>query len=220
MPIGRFPPTPLAEVLVRLRFTPRDDSFFEHFRSAGANLQAGTEILQGMLTSSDDRELGASRMRDAEHANDEVTHAVMRHLNATFVTPFDREDIYRLASRLDDVMDAMEAAADLIVLYDLAELPREMALFGDLLVRCADVTAQAMGRMRGLKDLEPYWIEVNRLENQADGVYRRLLAKLFSGEYEALTVLKLKEVLDQLEEAADAFEHVADTVETIVVKDS
>jgi predicted phosphate transport protein (TIGR00153 family) len=159
-------------------------------------------------------------MRAAEHAGDEATHAIMRELNETFVTPFDREDIYRLASSLDDVMDFMEAAVDLVVLYNIAELPPEIADQVDVLERAAELTAEAMPRLRGMKDLKEFWIELNRLENQADQVYRRLLARLFSGEYDALTVLKLKEVVDQLEAAADAFEHVANTVETIAVKES
>jgi predicted phosphate transport protein (TIGR00153 family) len=159
-------------------------------------------------------------MRAAEHAGDEATHAIMRELNETFVTPFDREDIYRLASSLDDVMDAMEAAVDLVVLYQIGDLPSEIADQVDVLERAAELTAAAMPRLRSMKDLSDYWIELNRLENQADQVYRRLLARLFSGEYDALTVMKLKEVVDQLEAAADAFEHVANTVETIAVKES
>ena len=159
-------------------------------------------------------------MREAEHDGDEATHAIMRELNESFITPFDREDIYRLASSLDDVMDAMEAAVDLVVLYQIGELPPEVADQVDVLERAAELTAEAMPRLRSMKDLSEFWIELNRLENQADQVYRRLLARLFNGEYDALTVMKLKEVVDQLEAAADAFEHVANTVETIAVKES
>jgi predicted phosphate transport protein (TIGR00153 family) len=144
----------------------------------------------------------------------------MRELNESFVTPFDREDIYRLASGLDDVMDAMEAAVDLVVLYQIGELPPEIADQVDVIERAAELTADAMPRLRSMKDLSEFWIELNRLENQADQVYRRLLARLFNGDYDTLTVMKLKEVVDQLEAAADAFEHVANTVETIAVKES
>ena len=117
-------------------------------------------------------------------------------------------------------MDAMEAAVDLVVLYQIDELPPEIADQVDVLERAAELTAEAMPRLRSMKDLSEFWIELNRLENQADQVYRRLLARLFGGDYDALTVLKLKEVVDQLEAAADAFEHVANTVETIAVKES
>src|SRR5206468_7996932 len=130
------------------------------------------------------------------------------------------EDIYDLASRLDDVMDFMEAAVDLVVLYSIEEMPRELSSQAQVLQRMAQLTASAMPRLKTMKDLSEYWIEVNRLENEADKVYRRLVARLFSGDYEALTVLKLKDVVDQLEFAADAFEKVAHSVETIAVKES
>jgi uncharacterized protein Yka (UPF0111/DUF47 family) len=121
---------------------------------------------------------------------------------------------------LDDVMDSMEAAADFAVLSELETLPAEMTRQVELLQRAARCTTQAMGRLATMTDLPSYWIEVNRLENEADQVYRKLLSRLFSGSYEALTVLKLKQVADDLEDAADAFEHVANVVETIAVKES
>jgi predicted phosphate transport protein (TIGR00153 family) len=206
---------------VRLNLRPSKTSFYEMFATSGQNLVVGARLLKELLGADpSQRKEIAEKMRGAEHAGDEATHAIMRELNETFVTPFDREDIYRLASSLDDVMDFMEAAVDLVVLYNIAELPPEVADQVDVLERAAELTAEAMPRLRGMKDLKEFWIELNRLENQADQVYRRLLARLFSGEYDALTVLKLKEVVDQLEAAADAFEHVANTVETIAVKES
>jgi predicted phosphate transport protein (TIGR00153 family) len=204
-----------------LNLRPSKTSFYEMFATSGQNLVVGARLLKELLGADpSQRKEIAEKMRGAEHAGDEATHAIMRELNETFVTPFDREDIYRLASSLDDVMDFMEAAVDLVVLYNIAELPPEIADQVDVLERAAELTAEAMPRLRGMKDLNEFWIELNRLENQADQVYRRLLARLFSGEYDALTVLKLKEVVDQLEAAADAFEHVANTVETIAVKES
>jgi len=206
---------------VRIRLTPRQNSFYGMFATSGQNLVTGAALLKDLLGADPaERKAIAERMRAAEHAGDEATHAIMRKLNETFVTPFDREDIYRLASSLDDVMDAMEAAVDLVVLYQIGDLPPEIADQVDVLERAAELTADAMPRLRSMKDLSEFWIELNRLENQADQVYRRLLAKLFGGDYDALTVLKLKEVVDQLEAAADAFEHVANTVETIAVKES
>jgi predicted phosphate transport protein (TIGR00153 family) len=206
---------------VRLNLRPSKTSFYEMFATSGQNLVVGARLLKELLGADpSQRKEIAEKMRGAEHAGDEATHAIMRELNETFVTPFDREDIYRLASSLDDVMDFMEAAVDLVVLYNIAELPPEIADQVDVLERAAELTAEAMPRLRGMKNLNEFWIELNRLENQADQVYRRLLARLFSGEYDALTVLKLKEVVDQLEAAADAFEHVANTVETIAVKES
>jgi hypothetical protein len=203
-----------------LRLTPRDTAFYDMFAVSAANIVDAAEVLERIVTPGADRKALNVRMRDIEHANDENTHEVMRRLNSTFVTPFDREDIYDLASRLDDVVDHLEAAADLIVLYELDEVPATTREVVGLLVAAARVTAAAMPRLQSTKDLAEYWIEVNRLENEADQLYRRTLATLFNGSYDALTALKLKDLAEKVEAAADALEDVADTVETIVVKES
>src|ERR671929_2405879 len=110
-----------------LRFTPRDDRFYTMFEAAARNLAAGATLLREQVGSGvDDRPAVAARMRDAEHAGDDITHEIFKTVNATFVTPFDREDIYQLAGRLDDVLDFMEAAVDLVVLYSVEHLPREL----------------------------------------------------------------------------------------------
>ena len=205
---------------MRLRLTPRDDRFFPMFVEAAQNLVSATELMGEFLHVSSNRDKLAVQLREHEHAGDAVTHRVIHELNSTFVTPFDREDIYQLITQLDDVMDAIEAAADFAVLAELETLPVEMGRQVDLLQRAARVTVDAMGRLASMDDLASFWIEINRLENEADQVYRGLLSRLFSGTYEALTVLKLKQVADDLEEAADAFEHVANVVETIAVKES
>jgi predicted phosphate transport protein (TIGR00153 family) len=205
---------------VRLSITPRDDRFYPMFVEAAQNLVSATELLAEFMHVSSNRDKLARQLRDLEHAGDAVTHRVIHALNSTFVTPFDREDMYQLATQLDDVMDSIEAAADFVVLSELGTLPPEMSRQVELLQRAAACTVEAMGRLSTMTDLSSYWIEVNRLENEADQVYRGLLSRLFSGSYEALTVLKLKQVTDDLEEAADAFEHVANVVETIAVKES
>jgi predicted phosphate transport protein (TIGR00153 family) len=190
------------------------------FTEAGRNVAEATDVLAQLLDPNANREAVAKQLREREHAGDAVTHRIMRQLNTSFVTPFDREDIYRLASALDDVVDAIEGAADFIVLADVGKLPPLMTEQITLLQRSANETAEAMARLATLRDLEPYWIEVNRLENEADRVYRKLLSKLFSGDYDALTMVKLREVADGLEDAADALEHVAHAVESIAVKES
>jgi hypothetical protein len=205
---------------VPFRLTPRDNAFYAMFTEAGRNIADSVDVLAGLIDPNANREAIAKQLRDKEHAGDAVTHRIMRQLNTSFVTPFDREDIYRLASALDDVIDAIEAAADFIVLADVGKLPPLMTEQIKLLQSSANETADAMARLSTLRDLEPYWIEVNRLENEADRVYRKLLSKLFSGDYDALTMVKLREVADGLEEAADALEHVAHAVETIAVKES
>ena len=204
-----------------LRLTPRDTRFYDMFASSAANLVVGARLLEEMLGAAADGRSGiAERMRATEHAADEITHEILRTVNATFVTPFDREDIYRLASRLDDIIDHMDAAADLVVLYAPRELPAELNHQVDILQRAAYLTAEAMRHLKSPRDMTEYWIEINRLENDADQSYRRLLATLFSGRYDAIEVLKLKDIVEELEDAADAFEHVANTVETIAVKEA
>jgi predicted phosphate transport protein (TIGR00153 family) len=206
---------------MRLRLTPQNNVFYEMFTSSANNVLDGANTLHALITGPrQDREALNRELGDQEHRGDDRTHNILREVNSTFVTPIDREDIYRLASRLDDVMDFFEAAGDLIVLYDLDVLPQEMQQLADILVRAAELTAAAMPRLRSLKNLSDYWIEVNRLENEADKLHRRFVARLFSGDFDALTVMKLKEVAEELEAAADAFENVADTVETIAVKES
>ncbi len=203
-----------------MRFTPRDTAFYDLFTSAAENLVAGVTLLAEALADGADRPEIALRMRDVEHQGDEVTHAIIRRVNSTFVTPFDREDIYRLAASLDDVMDEMEAGVDLMVLYRLKVLPEEVIDQVEILQRAAALTAEAMPKLRSMSGLKEYWIEINRLENEADQIHRRLLARLFSGEYEALEVLKLQGVVEALEAAADGFEHVANTIEQIALKES
>ncbi len=212
---------PSDGVAVRLRLTPTETVYYSLFATAANNLVTGAKLLTELLGAdvTDRREI-ADRMRAAEHAADENTHAIYKQLSKSFITPFDREDIYRLAGHLDDVMDCMDAAVDLVVLYSLQDLPVALADQVEVLERMAELTAEAMPRLRSMKNPHEYWIEINRLENQGDKIYRKLLAHLFSGEYEALTVLKLKEVVDQLEAAADAFEHAANSVEQIVLKES
>jgi predicted phosphate transport protein (TIGR00153 family) len=208
---------------MRFKFRPSDDSFYEFFNAAAANLVKGTELLTELAVPGADIQSVAERLGDVEHDSDRITHEVYNKINSTFITPFDREDIYRLASNLDDVMDHIEAAGSLVYLYGLTKLPvlpREMHDLVDVIDRQSRLTADAMPRLKTMKDLKEYWVECNRLENEGDQAYRMLLVRLFSGEYDTLTVLKMKEVADELEKACDALEHVANTVEQISVKDS
>jgi predicted phosphate transport protein (TIGR00153 family) len=204
---------------VALRLRPRENEFYDLFTRQAEQIVVGTNLLAEAIDAVDRADV-AQRMRDIEHAADETTHEVIRRVNSTFVTPFDREDIYNLAARLDDIMDFMEEAVDLALLYEVGQLPSGVKEQVDVLRQCASLTAEAMPRLRTMTDLSNYWIEINRLENEADRSYRRVLATLFGGDYDALEVLKAKDVVDSLEAAADAFESVANIVEQIAVKES
>ena len=209
---------------MRFRLRPVDNVFYDFFSEAAQNLVTGVGLLAELVLPDADAQAVSERLVEVEHDSDAITHRLYKKINSTFITPFDREDIYRLGSNLDDVMDHLEAVGNLVYLYGLTSLPalpREMHEMIDVLDRQARLTANAMPRLRGgLKDLDDYWVECNRLENEGDQVYRMLLVRLFSGEYDALTVLKMKEVVEELELACDSFERVANTVETIAVKES
>jgi hypothetical protein len=207
---------------VRLRLTPRDTTFFDLFAASAQHLVTGANLLAEMLGADrSGRKDVAKRMAEAEHQADDSTHEIMRRLNQTFVTPFDRDDIYTLASALDDCMDFMEEVTDLVVLYRIEVLPPRVADQVQVLQRAAELTAEAMPRLRSMDDsLAEHWVEVNRLENQADKAHRKLLAQLFDDVRDPIELMKLKEVVEKLEDAADAFERVANTVETIVLKES
>ena len=208
---------------MRFNLRPTDNTFYDLFSRAATNLVRGTELLTELSVPGVDVQSVSERLVEVEHDSDAITHELFNKINTSFVTPFDREDIYRLGSTLDDVMDHLEAVGSLLYLYGLTRLPtlpREMHDLVQVLDQQARITAAMMPRLRTMKDLMDYWVECNRLENVGDRAYRMLLVRLFSGEYDALTVLKMKEVADELEAACDAFEHVANTVETIAVKDS
>jgi len=205
---------------VALRFRPVETAFYDLFTESANHLVTGAGLLAEMLAEGAVHADVAQRMRDAEHAADETTHAIVKKVNSTFVTPFDREDIYALASGLDDVMDMMDEVVDMILLYEVKILPVEILGQVEVLQRCAELTSAAMPNLRSMQSLDEYWIEVNRLENTGDRNHRRILANLFSGEFKAMEVLKLKDIVESLEDAIDAFEKVANTVEQIAVKES
>jgi predicted phosphate transport protein (TIGR00153 family) len=205
---------------VKLKISNRAEAFFGLFSESAENLRTAAELLQDLIGDYRDIELKAQRIADREHEGDEFTHAIIRLLNTTFVTPMDREDIYQLATALDDVMDGIEAVSDIFVLHRIeAPLP-EMKSQIDVLVLAALQTEQALAALPNMKreQLEPYWIEINRLENEGDQLYRRAIADLFSGEHRAMDVLKWKEVIENLEEALDGLENVANIIESTVLK--
>jgi uncharacterized protein len=205
-----------------VRLTPRDTKYFDLLADLAQHLVRGSSLLAELLGADRaGREKLAEEMHEVEHLADDATHSIMRRLNQTFVTPFDREDISGLASALDDCMDEMDEAAELIVLYKVEGLPDRVSEQVQVLQRCAELTAEAMPRLRSMDKLADYWVEVNRLENQADKLHRKLLAQLFDDfAGDPVLLMKLKEIVEVLENAADSFEKVANMVETIALKES
>lgn len=205
---------------MKLKVSQRTEVFFELFVEAAENIRVTAEILKDLLTDYTDVEMKARRIQEHEHMGDEITHSIIRRLNTTFITPMDREDIHQMATALDDVLDSIEEASDLFVLHAIEEPRPEMLAQADVLLRAAIQTEMAMKAFSqlGKAELEPYWVEINTLENEGDKLYRRAVADLFSGDHRAMDVLKWKEVIESLEEALDGLENVANVIESVVLK--
>src|SRR6266508_4316642 len=193
---------------LRFRLIPRDEGFFELFVRQADQIVASAELLEEMLSSFQDVPAKARRLHDMEHEGDEITHDIMKRLNTTFVTPIDHEDIHQLASQL----------ADLLVLHKIEEPLPEMKAQADVIVRGARSIREALRQLPRYDRLPEHWVEVNRLENEGDRIYRQAVADLFSGDYRAMDVLKWKGVLDELEAATDQLEDVANTLESLALK--
>lgn len=204
----------------RLRFVPRDEGFFELFVKLGSRVEQAAETYQRMLGEFTDVRSRAAELRELEHEGDQVTHEIMRRLNTVFVTPFDHDDIHRLASELDDVLDHIEAAADLVVLHKIeAPLP-EMKAQADILVQSARLTRDALEKLPRFRALDSYWLEIDQLENEGDRIYRRAVADLFGGDHNAMAVLRWKDIIDELEAGIDKLEDVSDVLEAIALKNA
>jgi uncharacterized protein len=207
---------------VRLRFFPREEIFFDLFEAAADNVAEAGGRLRDMVDDFVDPEVKAKRLADCEHEGDRLTHAILSRLASTSVTPLDREDIYDLATKLDDVTDAVEAAADMLILHKVVEPIEAVREQARLIEDAAGQTATGLRHLRRLaqEELRAYWIRINELENDGDRLYRRTRAELyaFDTEHPARYVLVWKDIIEQLEEAMDALEHVAHTVESIVLK--
>jgi hypothetical protein len=197
---------------------PREEDFFVLFRKQAALVRKGCDLLLEMLESFDRLEERAKQLKDVEHQADLVTHEIFERLNRTFITPLEREDIHQLASNLDDVLDAVEAIGSRVVLFRIPSTSPEATRMAKILTECATQIEQAVDNLKNLNNLMSFTAEINRLENEADGISRQVTADLFSGHHDLLDVMRWKEIYGRLEGAADKCEDVANAIESIVVK--
>jgi predicted phosphate transport protein (TIGR00153 family) len=195
-------------------FAPREREFFDLFEEAGANIVRATELLERMLQQWPDHGELARDVVVCEQEGDRITHDIIQRLNSTFVTPIDREDIYALASSLDDIVDFVEEVADFMGLY------RIEAPMAAILHEAARQIHQAMPRLRTFKDIRHYTIEINRLENEGDRVVREALASLFEKGIDPMMVIRWKDIFERLEDAIDSTETAANILEGIVIKNT
>ena len=205
---------------MKLKIAQRSGEFFELFLEGSRNVRSAASLLREVIEDYRDVETKAQRIKEREHEGDEITHSIIRMLNTTFVTPMDREDIYSLASALDDVLDSIEAVADMFVLHGIEEPLPEMKAQVEVLERAAEqieLAMQALPRMTR-ETLQPIWEEVSRLEDEGDRIYRKTVADLFSGEFKAMDVLKWKDIIENVETAIDGLQKLANIVEATVLK--
>ena len=204
----------------RFSLLPRDRSFFDLFIEEGHNAVRAARLLDQMMREWPD-ESGLSRdILKAEQEGDRITHDIVQRLNSTFVTPIDREDIYGLATQMDDIVDYTEEAADFLGLYKI-EAPMEQAqALTKVLVASCEQLAMGLENLPSFKDLDKYWIEIHRLENDGDRISRDAVASLFSNGIDPMVVIRWKDMFAVLEEAIDATETAAQIIEGIVIKNS
>lgn len=200
-------------------------TFFDLLAQMGGEAVDAADLLQKIIaTKGDKRAALRDRLHDVEHRADELNHTFIQKINQSFITPFDREDMSTLVGMLDDCVDHIDEAGDLIVLYKLDDMPPNfvdhLARQAEVIAKCSALTAEAMPKLKKPMDLKPYWLEINILENQGDKAYRRALADLFESGLDAVSIIKLKDIIALMEKSIDAFEHVAHNVETIAVKES
>ena len=201
-------------------FAPKDRVFFDLFEEATAVAVRGADLLDQMLAHYPDRADLARDIVISEQEGDRITHDIYTRLNSTFVTPIDREDILALTSALDDIIDLIDEVSDYLGLYKI-EAPMEQAQrLAHILVQATRQIAEAMPRLRSFQDLSHFTVEVNRLENDGDRTSRHAIASLFDNGIDPMVVIRWKDIFERLEEAIDACEHVANTLEGIVIKNS
>lgn len=202
------------------RFIPHRERFFDLFKEAAQNALGAAKALQEMFNHYQNPQESWKRIVDFEQEGDRITHQTMRMLNRTFITPIDREDIYALTTALDDVVDAIEAVASRMVLYKIDQVAPEAKKLCGVIVTSAEQMVKVVSHMPKLEDVEEYCIEINRLENAADEIYREAVAALFDGERPPLEVIKWKEIYEILETTTDRTEDVANVVESIALKNA
>jgi predicted phosphate transport protein (TIGR00153 family) len=213
-------PLPHVELVtvadVKFKLVPTDDRFFQLYSDGARNATVCAAHLRGLLASGDGA--GFEDVRSAERQGDRITKEILQRLDSSFVTPFDREDIHALAEKMDDVVDDMFHVAELVQLMRPQSHLSEVAEMADVLMQMAEHTVTLLDGLEAMKGLKPELAVIDELESKGDAIYRRAVARLFSGDYEPLEVLKWKDIVTALEDALNTLEDVSDVVESILFK--
>ena len=202
------------------RRLPRETSFYDYFEEHAALTVTGTAELVSMVSSPANVGAKAKRIKEIEHETDVITHRCVGALHTVFITPIERDDIYRLITRMDDIMDYVEAGAERIALYEVTEMTPEVVEMATTLARAAKEVEEALHGLRDLKNPKKVLakcVEINQIENEVDAILRRALARMFKEEKDAIKIIKWKEIYEHLEGAADRCEDVANIIEGVVL---
>ena len=200
---------------------PKERQFFVLFRENASNLMEGLKTLNTLLRSApEERVTHHKKLRDLEHRGDEVTHRVNRELNKTFITPFDREDIYALAGAVDDVIDLSDEVADVIILDRVDAITDEARQMGDILLQIGQELVEAFDKLESRRDMTRHWVRVHDLENQADTVTRQAIGDLFENSQDPIYIIKWKDVYALLEKTVDRTEDIANILESVSIKNA
>ena len=205
---------------MRFRLIPRDESFFPLFDEAATNLAECAGLLRDVIVGLGDSRAGHARINECERRGDELTQTILRRLDQSFVAPFDREDIHALTEQIDDVVDDIHAVSELMVLHDVDEPLPEVRELADVLVKAADAVTGLIGKLSRLRGIEADLQAVDRFESEGDHIYRRCVAHLFSGDFNAFDVLRWKDIVEAIEESVNGLEKIGDIVEGIALKHS
>lgn len=200
---------------------PKEEKFFAMFKEMAENIIKGAENLKEMLDHYEDPVGSQKRIKDIEHQGDHITHDIIKKLNKSFITPFDREDIYALSSALDDIIDLIDASAQRFVMYNVEKPTAEAKELAFLILKCCQTIFKAVSLLGGrLEPIAEYCMEVNALENEADRVCREAISRLFDEEKDPIQLIKWKEIYETLERATDKCEDAANILESVVVKNA
>lgn len=203
---------------MRFRLIPRDEGFFELFAQSAINIDEGAQVLAHLLGDLEDIDARVDHLFKMEKRGDELTREILQRLDRAIVTPFDREDIHALAEHLDDVADRIRGVGDLVRLHHVSKPLASTVELSQLLARASACNVRMISKLGRLRGMQPEIDEINAVESEGDGIYRRGLAQLYSGEFKAFEVLRWQDIVSELEEALDGFEDVAYLVATIAVK--
>jgi predicted phosphate transport protein (TIGR00153 family) len=200
---------------------PKERQFFTFFRENAANLMEGLKVLNALLNAEPQNfSQHHKTLRDLEHQGDEVTHHINRELNKTFITPFDREDIYALAGAVDDVIDLADEVADTIILDRVERITDEARAMGAILLQIGQELVQAFDKLESRKDMNQHWVRIHGLENEADKVTRQAIGDLFQNSPDPVYIIKWKDVYALLEKTVDRTEDIANILESVTIKNA